>query len=79
MNIINYENKEMTLQTEIERESYDNQKTTTFAKKNLKLLIIKVITELWISVIIQIKVWKEFEIKTYMNITICTFRAINYC
>ena len=46
MNIINYENKEMTLQTEIERESYDNQKTTTFAKKNLKLLIIKVITEL---------------------------------
>ena len=45
MNIINYENKEMTLQTEIERESYDNQKTT-FAKKNLKLLIIKVITEL---------------------------------
>ena len=46
MNIINYENKEMTLQTEIERESYDNQKTTTFAKNNLKLLIIKVITEL---------------------------------
>ena len=53
MKIFKYENKEITLLTNKVCESYD-KKTTTFAKKNLKTLMIKFIIELEISVIIHV-------------------------